>query len=226
MIKKIDILGIQIDNYSVNETMLLVENYLNATVMNTIEIISTEMIVLAKSDTTLKECIENLDLAIIGEKELLTEAKVASVSRIRETMNKDFFTEFMKRIIRNNKTVYLLCDTGAQTKQTESYLLTHYEKLIIVGSYSVEDCTGDIDTAINEMNIAAPDIILSLLPTPEQEYFLSENKGKIGAIIWLGLGQDYMRHKKMDRIRKIVKKCMNRSMLRHMMLKYKEENKM
>ena len=39
MLKKIDILGIEVDNYTVREAMMQVENYLDNTVMNTIETI-------------------------------------------------------------------------------------------------------------------------------------------------------------------------------------------
>ena len=39
MLKKIDILGIEVDNYTVREAMMQVENYLDNTIMNTIETI-------------------------------------------------------------------------------------------------------------------------------------------------------------------------------------------
>ena len=71
MIKKIEILGIQLDNYTVREATRKVEEYLNNTVMNTIESISMQMLVMAGEDEALKESIENLDLAIISEKEIL-----------------------------------------------------------------------------------------------------------------------------------------------------------
>ena len=47
MLKKIDILGIEVDNYTVREAMMQVENYLDNTVMNTIETIDMKMLELA-----------------------------------------------------------------------------------------------------------------------------------------------------------------------------------
>lgn len=45
MIKKIDIMGIGLDNYTVRESMRQVENYLSNDVLNTIENISMQMLI-------------------------------------------------------------------------------------------------------------------------------------------------------------------------------------
>lgn len=111
MLKKIDILGIEVDNYTVREAMMQVENYLDNTIMNTIETIDMKMLELAGQDETVRACIEQLDLAVIGEKEILIAADVHSSQRLSETINHDFFREFIKRIIRNHKRVFLLAET-------------------------------------------------------------------------------------------------------------------
>ena len=103
MLKKIDILGIEVDNYTVREAMMQVENYLDNTIMNTIETIDMKMLELAGQDETVRACIEQLDLAVIGEKEILIAADVHSSQRLSETINHDFFREFIKRIIRENE---------------------------------------------------------------------------------------------------------------------------
>ena len=154
MIKKIEILGMNLDNYTVREAMLQVEVYLTNATMNTIENISMEMLVKAQNDEVLKECIEQLDLAIISEKEILKAAGVISAQRMRETGENEFAREFMKRIVRNKKTVYLLGDTSAQIETLQEFLRSKYPTLKISGLYALEDCTGDFDNIINEINIA------------------------------------------------------------------------
>jgi N-acetylglucosaminyldiphosphoundecaprenol N-acetyl-beta-D-mannosaminyltransferase len=63
-----------------------------------------------------------------------------------------------------------------------------YEKLQIVGEYSIEEYPDDPDRLINEINSAAPDVVLSVMPTPDQEEFLSQNRSKLLAKLWYGLG--------------------------------------
>lgn len=223
MIKKIEILGMAIDNYTVREAMLQVEVYLNNSVMNTIENISMEMLVKAQNDEVLKESIEHLDLSVIGEKEILKAAGVSSMQRIRETVENEFAAEFMKRLTRNNKTVYLLGNTEIQIEKLEEFLMQEYPKLKISGRYALENCTGDFDKVINEVNIAEPDVIFSVLPTPQQEYFLKDNIGKFNVKIWYGLGQNYARKQGVSRVTGFAKKLIHRGMLHSMLSRYNKD---
>lgn len=223
MIKKIEILGMELDNYTVREAMLQIEVYLNNEVMNTLETVSMEMLMKAQNDGVLKECIESLDLAIIGEKEILKAAGVISAQRIRETEENEFFKEFMKRIVRNKKTTYLLGDTKIKIEELQVFLTENYPKLNISGSYALEECTGDSDNIINEINIAEPDVIFSVLNTPEQEYFLKDNAGKLNAKIWYGLGQNYARKKGVSEVADFAKKLIHKGMLHSMLSKYNKD---
>lgn len=68
MIKKIDILGIQLDNYTVREAIMRVEAWYDNNMLNVIEMVSMQMLTESESDPVLKEVISSLDLAVIGEK--------------------------------------------------------------------------------------------------------------------------------------------------------------
>lgn len=223
MIKKIEILGIQLDNYTVREAMLQAELFLNEKVMHIIEVITMETLVMAKEDETLKESIEAWDLAIINDKEILKAAGVNSPQRIKETTEQQFMEEFLKRIIRNGKTVYLFGESGEEVRLLETYLQDNYDKLQIVGSLALAECVGDCDGAINEININSPDIIFSILPTPEEELFLLENKGKIDARIWCGLGSGYEIQHGVSYLKRKVKKLIHKGKLHSMLSKYEQE---
>ena len=78
MIKKIDIMGIGLDNYTVRESMRQVENYLSNDVLNTIENISMQMLIASETDPVVHNVISELDLSVIGEKEILKAADADS----------------------------------------------------------------------------------------------------------------------------------------------------
>lgn len=82
MTKKIDILGLSLDNYTVREAIRQVETFLENNVLNTIENISMQMLIDAEESETLREVIQGLDLAIIGEKEILQVAGIDTMQRI------------------------------------------------------------------------------------------------------------------------------------------------
>lgn len=223
MIKKIEILGISLDNYTVREAMLQVEQFLDEKVMHTIEVITMETLVLAKENDALKESIEGLDLAVINDKEILKAAGVNSPQRMKETTEQQFMTEFLKRIIRNGKTVYLFGESPEQVGLLETYLRENYDRLQILGSLALANCVGDCDGAINEINIISPDVIFSTLPTPEEELFLLENKGKIDARIWCGLGRGCEMRHGVSYLKGKVKKLIHKGKLHSMLSKYEQE---
>lgn len=224
MIKKIDILGIKIDNYTVRDSMLQIELFFNSTEMNTIETITMEMLVRAGTDNEVKEYIEALDLAVIGDKDILKAAGVESEQRLRETEKNEFFTEFMKRISRNNKTVYTFGETKEQTGLLNDFLQDYDDKIRIIGSYTVEESGDDPDKAVNEMNIAAPDVIISTLKIMQQQYFLKYNKEKICAKIWYGLNAEYIQKRGILGVKEAAKKIFHKGMLHTMLSKYKDKS--
>ena len=189
MLKKIDILGIEVDNYTVREAMMQVENYLDNTIMNTIETIDMKMLELAGQDETVRACIEQLDLAVIGEKEILIAADVHSSQRLSETINHDFFREFIKRIIRNHKRVFLLAETIAQEEQLEHFLVGKYEQIEVAGHCAIEEKSNDFESVVNEINSAtfikkydlkgASSINVALKSLINKEFVLKEQQGYI-----------------------------------------------
>ena len=63
--KKIEILGMSLDNDTVQEAMLQIESCWDKSTISTVETISMDTLMKAHEDELLKSCIENLDLAII-----------------------------------------------------------------------------------------------------------------------------------------------------------------
>lgn len=223
MIKKIRILGMELDNYTVREEMLRVEEFLNSIVLNTIENISTRLLVVAEHDPNVRQCIEEADLAIVTEKGILTTAGINSAQRIQETKENEFFKEFMKRITRNRKSVYILGASRHKVDELHELLADRYEGMSIVGEYATEECVGNLDAVINELNSLAPDIIISILPVPQQESFLMENKDKMNARIWYGMGEEYVKYIAGSNIFSMIINVIHKKSLQSKNNKYKKK---
>ena len=163
-------------------------------------------------------------MAIICDKEILKAAGVTSAQRVRETAENEFFNEFMKQAMRSHRTVYLLGDTSEQTKLLQGFLKEAFGKLKILGDYALSECGGDYDAVINEVNIAAPDLILSVIPIPTQEYFLQEHKGKLNAKVWYGLGEHYASRRGVSEVAGFARKLIQKGILHSMLLRYKNDN--
>lgn len=225
MIKKIDILGMQIDNYTVRESILRLDTYMSNTVLNIIETVTMKQLVKAAENPAIKDCLMQADLCIIGEREILAETGNATVQRMREVRDQDFMLELLKRVVRNQKRVFLIAMTSEELEEIQTVFTEINPKISIVGSYAVADCVGDMDSVVNELNGTTPDIVISALDSPMEEEFILEHKDKIGAGVWYGIGASYKTVHGHRGVGELLQKLTFRGKLRHSVSKYENENK-
>lgn len=219
MVKKIEILGIQLDNGTVREAMAQMEAWYENHRFNTIEMVSMQMLLDSETDAVLKEAISSLDLTVIGEKGILQEAKADTMQRIRETEQHNFSDEFLKRLESGGKAVFLLGEKQKAVEELKQELMENYPKLVLAGMAATENCVGDLDAVINEMNVTTPDVVISVLPSPKQEHFLMEHRDKMNANIWYGIGKFGINRKKSG-IKGIFWNMLHRARLKSSMEKY------
>lgn len=221
MIKKIDIMGILLDDYTVREALHQIESFSDDNVLRSIESISMQMLMEAEQDEELRNAISSLDLAIVGQKEILEVAGAGTMQRIKETEENDFFYEFLKRLERNHKRLFLLGETKEKNNRIKEKLIEQYPQLSIAGEYALENCIGDQAAVINEMNAATPDLVLSVLPSPTQEHFFWEHKDKINARIWYGVGDVEIDGR--TGVKKMVTSLLHRGRLKSSIEKYEKK---
>lgn len=193
MIKQIQLLGMTIPNYSLREELQLAQDALRDERLRLLLTVSMQSLIKVSSSESqrIKECVEQADLVVVEDSEILSVAGINSSQRIREAEDHLFFTELLKRLQRGQQQVYLVASKNAALEKIREILRERYEKLHIVGQYSIEDYPDDLDRMINEINSAAPDVIISVMPTPQQEEFLVANRSKLLAKLWYGLGENY-----------------------------------
>lgn len=224
MIKKIDILGLQLDNQTVREAIMKVDTYFSNDMLNTIESVSVEMLLEAEKDSVIREAISSMDLTIIGEKEIMQAVNAATMQRVQEIKENDFVIEFFRRVERNKKSLFLLGETDKKIAHAKEELQRQFPKLNFAGEYALENCVGDFEAVINEMNITTPDVILSVLATPLQEHFLMSHKDKINANIWYGIGETKPKKKRYLDLRGFFQSRVYGIRLKNSIDKYKSKN--
>lgn len=225
MIKKIDILGMQVDNYTVRESLLRLDTYMSNTVLNIIETVTMKQLVAAGENPMIRECLAQADLCIIGDREILSETGNATVQRMREVRDQDFLHELVKRVVRNQKRIFLIAMTRSDIEDMQAFFSEMNPKFTIAGSYAVEDCVGDMDSVINELNGTTPDMVISALDSPVEEEFLLSHKDKIGTGVWYGIGTSYKKPQGSVRFGEMLQKLALRGRLHHSVSKYQNENK-
>lgn len=190
MKKKINVLGVNLDNYSVKESLLIIDNYLNDKVMHIVEMVFMDLLILAGEDEKVREAIDKLDMTVIGDKEILAVAGIIRGSRVRETVENEFVMRFLEKLIQRKCKVFLLCNTEEECHMFQDYLQDKYFDFALSGDYAIEKCKSDYDVVMNEINIVEPDVVFAALESPAREAFVLEHKNKINARIWFELGRN------------------------------------
>lgn len=218
--RKMKVLGVELRDYSVRESMKLVDRYLCDGLVSTIAFITKKGLMAANESPETKEFMDAMDLTVAADADILRAGGVTNWNRLREVENNEFLVEFLKKLVRGRKTVYLLAETAEKLGALESALRKYQPGLQICGGFSFDKLQADEDFLINEINVASPNTLISQLPSPRREEFFQNNHMKLNTEIWLILkeGMTYGPKSRniLARISEIfTKKIFNRELLRY-----------
>lgn len=184
MIKKIDIAGLQLDNYTVREMIMRVDRRISEKILTTIEEVNMDTLALAESDEEVKQSLEACDYTVIADEGILRAVSADTLQRRHEIEDHDFFYEFFKRLERNDKKIFVIAESQKAVDEAEEFLLGLFDRARISGKGVLDDSPGCSENLVNEINIVSPDVIASFLPSPSQEKFLLHNREKLLMNLW------------------------------------------
>ena len=188
MIKEIIVAGIKLHNYTVPENLTKIVKNLESNVFTAIEEVDMKTVLLAKEEESVKETLESIDVTVIAETGILDVVGQATLIRKAEIERREFFFQLMKILERNGYTVYILGEDSKEVQMAEAYIVDAFPRMKILDSQVLDKVLGIEDKIINDINMLAPDVILSVLPSPMQEQFLKKYKQMLLTKIWYGVG--------------------------------------
>lgn len=134
-----------------------------------------------------------------------------------------FFVEFLRKVVRLEKRVFIIGDKESAIVMVQDFLKKYYEELNIVGVIALEQNNGDTANVINAINAEAPDVILSVLPSPLQENFLEEQNDKLCAKVWFGFGTSYRKRSGLMKIVDEMIRMFRKALLLFRITKFQNE---
>ncbi len=195
MENRIDIFDIEIDALTAKDTLKRIVQFMESETVSTVEIVTLELLVQGQENLEWKEIMRGMDLVLPGERDILEASQKAaglpggtadSGHLMRELERKVFLKMFLRYLQRNRKKVFLLAGQETELLFLQEKLRPYARGLLSVG-YAVLPEDGERkDSVINEINGVAPDCIISVLPYPEQEKFISEARALLNARVWIG----------------------------------------
>lgn len=218
-----EVLGISLQDLTLRESMRKVEQFFRDRKVSTIALITMKGLIAAQDSPEIKNWVDSLDMTVVADADILHAADINYRSRIHDVENGEFIAEFLKKLVRQRKTVYLLSQTESQLKKIEDELTAYEEDLRIVGRLATEELEYDDDFVINDINLKAPDVLISNLESPKRETFLSDNHMKLNVSIWLMVRADRELDKKSKGLIRQVYERMLKKWFRMRLDRYNEQ---
>lgn len=188
MSKKIQVLGMWIDNHTIREMMFLLDEYVKSDGLNLVGVITADLLMLAVENPNVQHLLEVMDMHIIGDTTILEVLEETYEQQASEIQRRDLEEIFLNSLISKRKKVYWISDTESDMPILQEYMQQHYPKLNIAGSYIGDMDEENIDSIVNEINSVVPDVILFQTDVlPKLELFL-QNKNLLNAKLCIYMG--------------------------------------
>ena len=108
MKEKINIFDVEIDGFTAKAAMQAAVQYMQSESINTIEIVTLDMLMQGKDNPAWKENTKAMDMVLPGEKEILEAAEVQDRYLLKDVANKMFLKMFLRYLQKNRKKIFLM----------------------------------------------------------------------------------------------------------------------
>ena len=132
--QNLNILGVALTDYSLKESLFMLDGFIKGGGLKTILYLTTPMLIMAGEDAEEKAAIEAMDMTLCGDADILRVAGIKSASRQYEVDNLVFLKEFLRRLARNGRKVYLLAESEEEVNLLREDLEALQNGIIIGGS--------------------------------------------------------------------------------------------
>lgn len=188
MNNNIEVLGLEINNFTAKDAMKCVVSYMGTEAVNVIEMVTMNTIAKFQEEESAKEIFEAFDLALASDKGILQAAGVLDERQLKEADELLFIKMIMRYLHKNGARVFLLAENDADLQKLETYMAEDYSSIQVVETATIESQAISDDMLLNLVNGAEADCVLSVLPSPTEEQFVFRNKMLVNTKLWLGLG--------------------------------------
>lgn len=194
MSERINVLGIEINNYTAKEAMQRVVEYMKRDSLQVVARMTPKSIKHLMDEPEYVSQLEDYEIVLLESKELLQTAGIFDKQLIKEMEDQTFFRLFGRYLHKNQKKVFLLAETTLLLREMQSFIMTKFPKITVEGTVVMEEHTASEDMIVNAINMADADCIIAAVSSPTQERFVKKYRTALNAKIWMGFGVEFAKN--------------------------------
>jgi len=190
--KRIEILGIKIDNIFFKEALLLTERLVKQCSPSYIVTPNVDHLITLQRDVLFKKIYEEADLVLADGVPLLWAAKLLGTPLEQRITGADLLPALCELASKNGYKIFLLGGLPGVAEKASNVLKNRYYGINIVGTYcppfGFEFDFKQIDKICEVVRNSKPDILFVGLGAPKQEKFIWKHRMRMGVPLSLGVG--------------------------------------
>lgn len=184
---QINILGIDLNNYSLKEALALTESFLQEGLVKTVLYIDAKMIVTAGENENYRDYLSKCDLTIIDDEGIVEALPQTQDLKIEDVEEETYTRILLKKLVYGHKRITLLSDTTENLSGLEDNLLSYRNDLTIVSKIAMDSVEDSVETMVNEINDVIPDVIISRMEAVRQAEIMEKSRKMMNCRLWVGL---------------------------------------
>ena len=185
------ILGVKINNYSFEQTVKIIEEFIVAKKPHYLVTLNPEMVVSAQNDKKFKKIINDADIVVPDGVGIIWAAKVRNMQVKERITGVDLVWELAEIANRKKYKFYLLGAEDNVAKQTTDILKNKFPNVKIVGAETGGKIKSEISSPrslIERIKKSKPDILLVAFGHQKQEKWISKYKDELNIPLSIGVG--------------------------------------
>lgn len=191
MKKKIDVLGIGVNNYTMEEALGQLGFFLTENRTHVVYTPNAEIIMKAQRERELLDIINEADMVVADGAGVVLGSRILGESLPERIAGFDLVKNSFDLGSSKKIKYFFFGGKPGIAEEASSKVLRDYPNVDIVGWRDGYFCTQDEENIINEINDSGADILLVALGAPKQEKWIHKHKNNIKAKVCIGVGGSF-----------------------------------
>ncbi len=184
--KKIDVLGVQIDDLTMDQAVMTVRKWLKEERKRMIFTVNPEIIMLAKEDDSFRRLLNRADMVTADGIGVVMAAKELGTPLPERVAGYDLQ---LRLFAEADASFYFLGAAEGVAAEAAQRIMEKYPKTKVLGSRN--GYFKSADEVAGEINRCAPDVLLVGLGAKKQEEFIDRYKDGLNARVFIGVGGSF-----------------------------------
>lgn len=191
MSERLDMMGCQIDNLSMEETLGRIEEFVTSGDPHQHVSVNVDKLVKASRDPQLRRIINECDLVSVDGMPVVWASRLLGQGLKERVAGIDLFEALVGRAAVKGWRVFFLGATEDVVSEVTSHYSRVYPDLAIAGYRNGYWDTSEDESVAEQIRAARPDLLFVAISSPKKEQFLGRHQGLMRVPFAMGVGGSF-----------------------------------